>query len=310
MSFEGTRAALALACSVSVTSAAFGGAGPAPLADILVIGMDLDICLGEPMVDRLACNGYAITRIDTIGELDGMDLSGFEAVWIRDGVDPENPACPGRMTIPTAAGEAKLVDFVVGGGGLYIAGDSTTGGLTSFVNWRDGFLSVELGAGDVDGACDCAFGNALYPDNSQPINTLFEPVVMWNATSVITPVFNSIGHGTPLVYVEPAFDGDPVGIAFDEGDLDHAPLGRVVVLNNNNNINAYDLWAVNIAAFLTGAVPCRGDVTFDGAVDLADLNVILANFGSQFGPGDLDCSGAVDLADLNTVLAEFGGSCD
>jgi endonuclease/exonuclease/phosphatase family metal-dependent hydrolase len=54
---------------------------------------------------------------------------------------------------------------------------------------------------------------------------------------------------------------------------------------------------------------CPGDATGDGSVDLADLNLVLANFGTTpgtGGPGDVDCSGAVDLADLNLILANFG----
>lgn len=301
---------LALAVSAIASSAAGGDGGPAPLADILLIGMDEDICLGEPIVERLACNGYAMTQVDTIGEIDALDLTGFDAVWIRDGVDPENAGCPGRETIPTAVGEAKLIDFVAGGGGLYIAGDSTKNGLTAFVTWRDGFLTFALGAGNVNGACDCALGDMLYPDNSQPINALVEPVSEWSATSIITPVFSSIGSATPLVYVSPAFGGNPVGIAFEEGDLTNAPTGRVVVLNNNNNIDGYDRWAVNIAAFLTGVQPCSGDANSDGTVGLPDLNIVLGNFGMSGGSGDLDCSGTVDLADLNLVLGAFGGTCD
>jgi hypothetical protein len=55
-----------------------------------------------------------------------------------------------------------------------------------------------------------------------------------------------------------------------------------------------------------------GDVNGDGAVDLADLNLVLANFGqaSPAGviPGDANGDNAVDLADLNLVLASFGNS--
>lgn len=54
--------------------------------------------------------------------------------------------------------------------------------------------------------------------------------------------------------------------------------------------------------------PC-GDVTGDGNVDLADLNLVLANFGMDTDEGDANGDGTVDLADLNLVLAQFGGSC-
>lgn len=56
--------------------------------------------------------------------------------------------------------------------------------------------------------------------------------------------------------------------------------------------------------------PCPGDVTGDGSVDLADLNLVLANFGSSTSEGDTNGDGVVDLADLNLVLANFGTSCE
>ncbi|MFI4855342.1 MAG: lamin tail domain-containing protein, partial [Phycisphaerales bacterium JB065] len=52
------------------------------------------------------------------------------------------------------------------------------------------------------------------------------------------------------------------------------------------------------------------DVTGDGNIDLADLNLVLANFGSTTDQGDADDSGTVDLADLNLILANFGTSCE
>ncbi|MFU8828399.1 MAG: hypothetical protein ACNA8P_03090 [Phycisphaerales bacterium] len=53
-----------------------------------------------------------------------------------------------------------------------------------------------------------------------------------------------------------------------------------------------------------------GDVNGDGAVDLADLNLVLANFGTNNPAGDANGDGVVDLADLNLVLANFGNTAD
>jgi hypothetical protein len=53
---------------------------------------------------------------------------------------------------------------------------------------------------------------------------------------------------------------------------------------------------------------CPGDANGDGAVDLADLNLVLANFGGGAG-GDVTGDGLTDLVDLNLVLANFGNSC-
>jgi hypothetical protein len=55
---------------------------------------------------------------------------------------------------------------------------------------------------------------------------------------------------------------------------------------------------------------CPGDVTGDGVVDLADLNLVLANFGETTDQGDATGDGVVDLADLNLVLANFGTDCN
>lgn len=60
-------------------------------------------------------------------------------------------------------------------------------------------------------------------------------------------------------------------------------------------------------------LPCPGDVNGDQTVDLSDLAILLAHFGTPSGAtladGDLDGDGDVDLADLALHLANFGGSC-
>lgn len=56
--------------------------------------------------------------------------------------------------------------------------------------------------------------------------------------------------------------------------------------------------------------PCPGDA--DGDVDIADLGIVLSNFGSAVPPGafgDLDGDGDVDIADLGLVLSNFGTVC-
>ena len=50
-------------------------------------------------------------------------------------------------------------------------------------------------------------------------------------------------------------------------------------------------------------------MTGDDAVDLADLNLVLANFGLDTSDGDADGDGQVNLVDLNLVLAGFGADC-
>ena len=65
----------------------------------------------------------------------------------------------------------------------------------------------------------------------------------------------------------------------------------------------------DIGAFERQPLPCPADVTGDRAVDLADLNLMLANFGGSTTTGDTNGDNTVDLADLNAILASFGKPC-
>ena len=66
---------------------------------------------------------------------------------------------------------------------------------------------------------------------------------------------------------------------------------------------------------LVGAWPvgcCYADLDGDGVVGLADLQILLANYGSTgVGPdeGDFDGDGDVDLADLQLLLSVYGTTC-
>ena len=59
---------------------------------------------------------------------------------------------------------------------------------------------------------------------------------------------------------------------------------------------------------------CLADLDGNGVVDLADLGVLLADFGCRGGapqpcPGDIDCDDDTDRADLGILLASFGSTC-
>ena len=69
--------------------------------------------------------------------------------------------------------------------------------------------------------------------------------------------------------------------------------------------------AASFAAALSAAMDamdpaCTGDIDASGAVDGADLGVLLSSWGSS-GPADLDLSGIVDGADLGMLLSAWGG---
>ena len=57
---------------------------------------------------------------------------------------------------------------------------------------------------------------------------------------------------------------------------------------------------------------CPEDLNGDGLIDLADLAVLLGNYGqSGMGPedGDLNGDGTIDLADLSQLLSVYGTAC-
>lgn len=58
---------------------------------------------------------------------------------------------------------------------------------------------------------------------------------------------------------------------------------------------------------------CPGDLDGDGDVDIADLTILLSNFGAMgnllSSQGDLDSDGDVDISDLTAMLGYFGSMC-
>lgn len=78
-----------------------------------------------------------------------------------------------------------------------------------------------------------------------------------------------------------------------------------------NAVRAMSLIGPDVASTFEAVFPlpdCPGDANADLVVDLADLNLVLANFVNG-ADGDVNGDGVVDLADLNLVLGNFGNEC-
>ena len=65
---------------------------------------------------------------------------------------------------------------------------------------------------------------------------------------------------------------------------------------------------------LQGVPFCRGDFNDDGQINLADLNILLAAYGTTSDAthptGDMNADGAINLSDLQALLLVYGNSCD
>ena len=141
----------------------------------------------------------------------------------------------------------------------------------------DGATDIETGP-NLD--WDPVMGASNYQISVYPVGNPGSPVV-----DAVTTVFTSLN--------------------LPDGLLDEGTEYSWTVSPNN----CVGLTQGNPVSFTTvGGTPCPGDVDGNNAVDLADLNALLAAFGQNSG-GDVDGDGDTDLADLNLVLANFGTAC-
>ncbi len=84
--------------------------------------------------------------------------------------------------------------------------------------------------------------------------------------------------------------------------------GRMSSINDNGRV-AFTAGLASIEDIFIAAPPCPGDANGDGLVNLADLQVLLFNFGTIGPAGDVDGDGDVDLDDLSILLFNFGRVC-
>jgi len=98
--------------------------------------------------------------------------------------------------------------------------------------------------------------------------------------------------------------------------MEHDGVGDVagktlasITFGNAFNSNGYAIFAATLRT--PPPPPCPGDTDGDGDVDLADLSVLLSQFGTSGTglAGDLDGDGDVDLTDLSLMLSSFGQMC-
>lgn len=121
-----------------------------------------------------------------------------------------------------------------------------------------------------------------------------------------------------------ATTGEVLRVNSDTGAVSVVMTGLTPGVTEWGNVNVYADFDAGVVRLIVGSRvdgeiyvytsdipdPCAGDVNDDDAVDLMDLNIVLANFGQTTDQGDADGDGQVNLVDLNLVLAGFGAICD
>ena len=83
--------------------------------------------------------------------------------------------------------------------------------------------------------------------------------------------------------------------------------GTIVCGNSPSQI--YGSWVDQGGNEVLDSCPICADVTGDGVVDLDDVIVLLADWGSQDSPADVDGDGQVDVNDVLILLDAYGKSC-
>jgi hypothetical protein len=116
-------------------------------------------------------------------------------------------------------------------------------------------------------------------------------IARWNGSAWV-----ALGSGVNgSVYCMIADDADGAG----PGGLT-ALMGGIFTLAGGQAVSNLASWGCS------NAIP--GDLDGDGDVDLADLALLLSDFGCSTAPcvGDINGDNVTDLADLATLLAHFG----
>ena len=290
-----------------------------------ICGGDGSSCSG--CIDPNACNYNPGATID-----DGSCIIG--GVEMTFTILTDN--YPGETTwsIADAGGTVVL------SGGPYSA-SGTTYSSTACVN--DGCYDLTINDSFGDGIC-CAYGTGNYTITSQGVTLVSggefastetvnfclsggEPDVP-GCTDSIACNFNpdaTVDNGTCTYGVAAYLDNDedgygygsamfmtvctpfPPGISLNNSDCDDtldtvypgAPgTGEGLDNNCDNIIDGDEL------------VPCTGDVNSDGSITVADILIILSEFGCASScAADVDGDGSVTVSDVLVVLSLFGNPC-
>lgn len=172
-----------------------------------------------------------------------------------------------------------------------------------------------VGAPDADGpASNCGAAYAFNLPGVPPSITVQPlPLAVGNGA---TAAFSVTATGSAPVY---QWRRNAANLA-DNARVSGAHSAHLTIANVNvDDAGSYDVVVTNDCgtvtsngAQLTVGPGCLGDLNGDHQISLADLNILLANYGhsgATYAQGDLNGSMTVDLSDLSLMLGVFGSVC-
>jgi|GEM_PF-5658471 len=260
-------------------------------------------------------NKYAIIEGDysmVDGAIAGLDGSGtFKHLLTPIDYDPEN----GYDTL-SVSGTATL------GGTLYLYGGSNTPVVPGQT-----ITLLEAGGG-INGTFDSVW-SMFFDEDLLPLVSYVNNVNGTGQSVVVTmqPITGDADFGDPATTGISGLpeDGELADINGDgfkdlvlsvPSDIPSA-TGNILILYNNGT-DALGEWlgfsgtiqqipvGMEPAGLATGDMDNDGDIDEDGEVDVADILILIADWGSSSSSSDLNGDGTVDVADILILIAVWG----
>jgi len=255
----------------------------------------------------------------TLNGVDAGDYSGESVACAGDvNGDGHDDLVIGAIRADPNGDKSGETYVVFGGPGVGAAGsidlsdlNGTNGFVLPGINPGDESGDWVSSAGDIngDGVDDVLIGTPLADPNGK------------NAAGQTYVVFGGQGIGASGSLSLAALDGrngfvcngiDPVDQSGWSvclaGDLNHDGVDDIAIGAPHARDDAGDVYIV-FGRHVRQPLFCPADINGDAAVNVADFNILVANFGRDGASaidGDLNGDGSVDVSDFNILAAGFG----
>jgi hypothetical protein len=242
------------------------------------------------MRGRLACSAAALLAASSPalgGTIDLVLVPQTPVVTVGQTLMVRLYAFPGAAALLPVGDSFFAIDAILQWNPqrLQLLGVSNTGSVSLLASYLPTAAQDFTGINEANPPAD---GNALYHalaplGHAVPVTPAgvwvttfkFKVLAPFHATSVgFIPELVVAAHASTVVY-----DGTVAGLPVT-GDLDPCTV--------------------------TQSIACPGDINADGAVDGADLGLLLGAWGTGAGLADFDGNGVVDGADLGVLLSRWG----